>query len=128
MSALLYSDISPVIAWSEVEATKLIYGPKGAGLAALPRAWTPPFALIPAVLTTGLADSLGPLGSDFPRKVLEIGGPSRTVIVRSSVLGETIWDRGKYVSQVVTLDPDDWEKNLLVALHGDFDRLGLGSE
>jgi len=97
---VLYCSSSGAIAWSEVDAAKLIYGPKGAGLAALPRPWTLPFLLIPASITSGTKDLIEALPPEFSGKVRELAQATRRVIVRSSVIGETIWDRGKYKSVV----------------------------
>jgi predicted house-cleaning noncanonical NTP pyrophosphatase (MazG superfamily) len=102
-AAVLYHSLTPAIAWSEIDALKRDYGPKGAGLAALPRPWTLPFVLIPASITSGVSDLLKVLPSDFPAKVRELARATGKVIVRSSVIGETIWHRGKYKSVVIEI-------------------------
>jgi hypothetical protein len=43
---VIFSEDIPPVEWSETEPLRLEFGPKAATLAALPRAWTPPFALI----------------------------------------------------------------------------------
>jgi predicted house-cleaning noncanonical NTP pyrophosphatase (MazG superfamily) len=113
---LLYSDSSPVISWSEVEVAKRIYGPKGSGLIALPRAWTPGFILVPASLTSELPETPEALGSDFSAKAMAMAGPAKSLIVRSSVIGETIWDRGKYKSVIVSLQKDGWQTDFREAV------------
>ncbi|HTV30598.1 MAG TPA: nucleoside triphosphate pyrophosphohydrolase [Xanthobacteraceae bacterium] len=57
---------------------------------AVPRSWTPPFALISA---DAPRDALS--AASRVRALVEGGGQ---LVVRSSVLGESIWDRGRYRS------------------------------
>jgi hypothetical protein len=82
----------------------VIYGTKGAFLAVLPRAWTPSFVLVPSSL---LDDEAPPLAwlNQLPtvtlQKIFNIAERTGAVIVRSSVVAETIWDRGTYKSDVV---------------------------
>lgn len=77
---------------SETAELAAIYGTKGAFLAALPPAWTPPFALFSY-------DEIEALGSDLDSALLipeQLLG--HDLIIRSSVVGETIWDRGTFLS------------------------------
>ena len=101
MSDMLYSESSASFTWSEAIAAKDVYGSKGAGLAALPRAWTLPFILVPAARSSNLPKEDEPKGTDFWNAVRKLTGLTGKLIVRSSVVGETIWDRGKYESVIV---------------------------
>jgi hypothetical protein len=50
---IVFSEDTVPFEWSETGSRKVEYGSKGAMLAALPRRWTPPFALIPAAIFAG---------------------------------------------------------------------------
>ena len=113
MSDILYSDLSTPFSRSEAIGFKDFYGPKGAGIACLPRAWTPPFVLISAKKSNQLADESK--SSEFWTKVHSIAGLSGKLIVRSSVIGETIWERGKYSSIVVEGNSDQLEERIIAA-------------
>ena len=97
----MFSTDSPPIEWSDVGQYSNQYGAKGSNILAVPRLWTPDFALISHEDLRG-ADRLKPLSSLLNVATLErlrlLGGPSRHIIIRSSVVGESIWDRGKYES------------------------------
>jgi predicted house-cleaning noncanonical NTP pyrophosphatase (MazG superfamily) len=102
MRDVLHSESTAPIPWSDVAAAKAIYGSKGGGLASLPRAWTPPFILVSSKRASALPEQGTTEGMSFwdaVRKLLAVTGK---LTVRSSVIGETIWDRGKYKS--VTID------------------------
>lgn len=88
--SVLFSDKVPQLSWSDAHGYSASYGPKGSMLLAVPRSWTPPFALFSP-------DSLRDISCIAPRirALVEEGGQ---LIVRSSVLGESIWDRGRYRS------------------------------
>ena len=86
MSAL-FSDDVPLQGWSDAHSYITEFGPKGSLLLAIPRNWTPPFALI------GTLTSREEITASLPRIVQLSDGE---IIVRSSVLGESIWDRGSY--------------------------------
>lgn len=104
---VIYSFSEPLSSWSEGAALATVYGPKGARLLCLPRAWTPAFALVPATA----AESLISAGDGDLEGILRplLGLPESTgkVIVRSSVIGETIWDRGTYRSRDVDATPSN---------------------
>jgi predicted house-cleaning noncanonical NTP pyrophosphatase (MazG superfamily) len=96
MKGVLFSEDLEPISWSEVIGLQSEYGPKGAMLLTLPRLWTPPFVLLS---TKALAE---------PRKFLRdpkliarlkaVSIGTGRLILRSSVIGESIWDRGSYKS------------------------------
>jgi predicted house-cleaning noncanonical NTP pyrophosphatase (MazG superfamily) len=104
-SDILYSQDVPPIDWPEITSKKMIYGPKGAMLAALPRAWTPPFVLLPSRSLEGRKDYTAfvrELGEEFSTGLSTVAGETKRLIIRSSVIGESIWDRGTYKSVVIT--------------------------
>jgi predicted house-cleaning noncanonical NTP pyrophosphatase (MazG superfamily) len=107
-------DVAPV-EWSETEPIKLAFGPKAASLAALPRQWTPPFALVSASVFDG-SNQNGPallaLGANFVSRFRDLGKITGSILVRSSVVGETIWDRGRYKSVKLALSSHDFEAAL----------------
>ncbi|HLZ03684.1 MAG TPA: hypothetical protein VKR55_16245 [Bradyrhizobium sp.] len=73
----------------------------------IPRAWTLPFILVSAHRAR---DLLPPATIDavFADQLQSLAGEGQQIIVRSSVVGETIWDRGTYMSVVVNLTAKDW--------------------
>jgi predicted house-cleaning noncanonical NTP pyrophosphatase (MazG superfamily) len=87
------------VEWGEASALRSIYGPKGALLLALPRAWVPEFVLYSA-------DAVDDMLANPIRLQAEVAGstalrlllPGRSVIVRSSVVDESIWERGSFLS------------------------------
>lgn len=104
MSGLLFSEDAPRIDWSDVQIFSVDFGPKGAACLALPRPWVPPFVLIPtaevARIAQGekLSEVLDP--TDLLR-ISSLGGGDGPLIVRSSVVGESIWERGTYRSEPI---------------------------
>lgn len=93
---------SPVISWGEADALASMFGPKGARLLTLPRAWTPRFVLLSASLTRRLLNSQ--LSEEEVQRVIEAVnalGSEDGIILRSSVVGETIWERGTFHSEVL---------------------------
>ncbi len=105
MSGILFSTNVDRIDWSETSIYAAEYGPKGAGCLALPRTWVPPFALIPAktMAKVSAGEPLSHvLGHDDLSRILELGPE---LIVRSSVIGETIWERGTYHSERAKTSP-----------------------
>ncbi|MBI1778932.1 MAG: nucleoside triphosphate pyrophosphohydrolase [Proteobacteria bacterium] len=98
---ILFSEDGPPFDWSDAASYKVSFGPKGALLATLPRLWTPPFVLVPAsVLTHSENWKHLALGKAFIARA-RLMAASSGLIVRSSVLGESIWDRGRYQSVIV---------------------------
>lgn len=91
---------SPTITWRETDAQASLFGPKGARLLTLPRAWTPPFLLLSAFLTERiLARDLGVEEVQHVVAAVNALGRDDGIIVRSSVIGETIWERGTFYSE-----------------------------
>jgi hypothetical protein len=113
MSGLvIFSEDAARVEWSDAEQLKLEFGPKAATLACLPREWTPPFALISSKAfgaSVAPEQALDALGNDFISRIRKLAGPANTVYVRSSVVGETIWDRGSYESVVVDASAADFK-------------------
>jgi len=103
---VILSDAYPRIDWADVQQLSSSFGVKGASSLSIPRAWTPPFALISATLASAAA------GSDsWPDEVLltklgEIAGPRKRLLVRSSVVGESIWERGTFESHELEVHKD----------------------
>lgn len=106
MDGVVAGSTAPRISWLETEPLALQYGPKGARLLTLPRSWTPPFVLVSNELTERLLD-----GSLTDQEIARFAGHLTSLwstdglIVRSSVLGETIWERGTFHSEVLLGDP-----------------------
>jgi predicted house-cleaning noncanonical NTP pyrophosphatase (MazG superfamily) len=104
VKGLIFSDETARINWSDVDPLKTLYGAKAATSLAIPRAWMPPFALVPSSAaasinaTWSLSSILGDAGT---ARLLALATSNSTLIVRSSVVGESIWDRGTYRSVVV---------------------------
>jgi predicted house-cleaning noncanonical NTP pyrophosphatase (MazG superfamily) len=110
VKGLIFSDETPQIDWSGVSPLKGFYGAKAATSLAIPRRWTPPFAIAPSSVvasidaTSSLSSIIGDAGT---ARILAIAAPKPTLIVRSSVIGESIWDRGTYLSVLTeTFDGD----------------------
>ena len=115
IEGVLFSEDTAPFGWSDVSVNKLNYGPKGAMLAALPRQWTPPFVLIAASVLAGTIrdpQNLLSLGGKFISRVRSLTTADRGVIVRSSVLDESIWDRGSYESVIVPSTAGDFQAEL----------------
>jgi hypothetical protein len=115
MAGILFSKDAPPFEWSEAISNRIYYGPKGSMLAALPRAWTPSFVLIPASVFA-VPDQAGnvllALGEAFLSRVRLLAGPGGNLIVRSSVIEESIWDRGTYASVLISGDMNGFEARL----------------
>jgi hypothetical protein len=102
MNGVYHSEDTAPASWSEATDAREVFGPKAAGLMLLPRPWTLPFILVSA---SQARDFLPPatLGGVFAAQLQSLAGDARQIIVRSSVIGESIWDRGTYKSIVVNL-------------------------
>jgi len=101
MIGLIFSDDTARIHWSDVRPLQSEYGVKGATSLAIPQAWTPPFALasssiVASIDATSSLSSL--LGEVRTARIVSLANPGCALIVRSSVIGESIWDRGTYCS------------------------------
>ncbi|MBL8550448.1 MAG: nucleoside triphosphate pyrophosphohydrolase [Hyphomonadaceae bacterium] len=88
------------LTWAAVKPLEAVYGPKGARLLALPRRWTPPFLLVPASATRSKKSIQSVIADDWD-KLSELASETGQIAVRSSVIGETIWDRGTYDTVVL---------------------------
>lgn len=100
---ILFSEDFTPFSWLEAGSAKIYYGPKGAMLASIPRMWTLPFALIPAssVALLERVDDTAFISQGEIDRLFGLASIDGKVIVRSSVIGETIWDRGTYESVVL---------------------------
>ena len=118
MTDLIFSeDVSP-IDWSDVRTFGIDYGVKSSTTFALPRAWTPEFVALPAKMAQQIK-SKGQFTNVLDEKALArirgIGGKSGGILVRSSVVGESIWDRGTYKSIPVDCGSKDFVARLCAA-------------
>jgi hypothetical protein len=117
--SVIFSEDAAPIEWSETEPFKLEFGPKAATFAALPKEWTPPFALISASVITGSKqDGLARhvLGENIVSRIRELAKNTGRIYIRSSIIGETIWDRGSYDSVIVDLVSKDFKAALNIPL------------
>jgi predicted house-cleaning noncanonical NTP pyrophosphatase (MazG superfamily) len=113
--SIIFSDSWPIADWSESKLVAQEFGVKGASSLALPRAWTLPFALIPINEVSKISEIMplsGLLGNDDLARITKLAGDCGEIIVRSSVVGESIWDRGTYRSVTVSALSDDFLPNL----------------
>jgi predicted house-cleaning noncanonical NTP pyrophosphatase (MazG superfamily) len=94
-----YSSDEPVLDWSTAQPLLPIYGPKGALLTVIPRAWTPQFVLISSdFVSENGQEPFSQLDPFDIAKLWSFCSQHEHLILRSSVIGETIWDRGTYES------------------------------
>lgn len=107
MNGFYHSEATAPASWSESIDAREAFGPKAAGLMLVPRAWTLPFILVRASQTRDLLP-LAALNAAFAQQLQSLAGEGRQIIVRSSVVGERIWDRGSYKSIAVNLATQDW--------------------
>jgi predicted house-cleaning noncanonical NTP pyrophosphatase (MazG superfamily) len=105
--SVLFSANIPLSGWSDAHGYSAEFGPKGSMLLTLPRSWTPPYALISASADRGAISALAP-------RIRALGDGE--LIVRSSVLGESIWDRGTYLSVNCDAAPEGFDERLLAAI------------
>lgn len=102
MSALIFSGDLPRIDWAEVKRFNSDYGMKGASSLALPRTWTPAFALISAPMLKVGNTLTEILNENLIDRLRSLADQGQDIIIRSSVVGESIWDRGTYLSKVIS--------------------------
>ena len=93
---------------------------KAATSLAIPRAWTLPFILVPVELTNSLAIGAPPAwlaGWQGKTVLADLAGNFGRLIMRSSVVGESIWERGTYESIQLDLidDSEDMSAQLVEA-------------
>ncbi|MFT3670616.1 hypothetical protein [Aestuariivirga sp.] len=84
------------------------YGPKGARLLCLPRAWTPQFVLWPEEIVEALLDARSEQEAVAWQSIQHLFKDDAEIILRSSIVGETIWDRGTYESVRLSHKPLEW--------------------
>ena len=104
---MIISHARGLASWLDAKELEDKYGKKGSALLALPRLWTPPFVLLGAdeVAAVSLGQTLqDTLDCDQLQNILNLAPDRQRIILRSSVIGESIWDRGRYASEI--LPPD----------------------
>ena len=109
MKALIHSQSTAPIGWADTFRFAQDYGVKASTSLVIPRAWTLPFLLIPVKDAERIADGILPgglTGAEGVACLSALAGDGRHLIVRSSVVGESIWDRGTYESVSFTLGED----------------------
>ena len=81
----------------------------------LPRFWTPEFALISVDAVKKISSS-APLTSVLQEeeiiRIRELSGSSSHIIVRSSVVGESIWEKGRFRSEEVDCSTEQFASDL----------------
>ncbi|TPI34077.1 hypothetical protein FJW08_04975 [Mesorhizobium sp. B3-2-1] len=116
----LFSDDSIVYEWSDISRLSEQFGPKGAGLAVLPQPWTPRFALLSAGLVQSIIENSGKFSqllNSYLSRVRKIAEETGQLYVRSSVIGETIWERGSFTSILVPYRSDTFAKDIVEAVN-----------
>jgi predicted house-cleaning noncanonical NTP pyrophosphatase (MazG superfamily) len=102
MRDVLFSDDWVRIEWSDVRRANHLYGPKGTTSLAIPKDWTLPFALVSSSVVAQIDSNSRPLSfylnNSEQQRILALAGAAVTLIIRSSVVNESIWDRGTYLS------------------------------
>lgn len=101
MSGVILSDEIERIEWSDIPQFSDSFGVKGATSLAIPRAWTLPFAILSADVLAKLDSSCTLTSVLEPatlQRILALAGETGRLIVRSSVIRESIWERGTYHS------------------------------
>ena len=123
MIAPLFSTEVPQIDWGERHLYISDYGNKAAGLLVIPRKWTLPFILFPRSFFQPSKKKSNPfhsIKSDLRVKLIEFLKANPVVIIRSSIVNESIWESGTYRSEKIHLDKispslnDLWEYTKLV--------------
>lgn len=106
---LIFSEDCPRVDWLEAEFFQEEFGVKGAMSLTLPHAWTPPYVLISSTLTSSLSAG-APLSSLISKRqisrIRKLAGTDNQLIVRSSIVGESIWERGTYESVTISRTVD----------------------
>jgi len=113
----LYSIGSDPVSLPDAEAIKHHFGTKGSMLATIPRLWTPPFLLISyPILEESGSELVGhpEVGERGLSQITDLLSLTGKLIVRSSIIGESIWDRGSYQSVIIEAGtgspPDELER------------------
>ena len=111
---LILSGQTSVISWRDAEALAPEIGEKAARLLTLPREWVPEFAALSINMANDLAGGTeASMNADVSHEALRLAKITGQLILRSSVPGETIWERGTYDSVVIDLSN---EKEFLTTL------------
>jgi predicted house-cleaning noncanonical NTP pyrophosphatase (MazG superfamily) len=116
---VIFSEDNSPSDWLDNDEIKLGFGTKAATLTTIPRSWTPPFTLVSAAVfgsDNRDGNAILELGGTFLSRVLAIAKLKGALIVRSSIVGETIWDRGTYESVVVNDISSDFNDKLIAAV------------
>lgn len=113
----MFSDEVAPIGWCDRKVAQLEFGTKGANLASLPRAWTAPFALIPQKIAEEVKQTgrLFRMPADLLQKFERLSSTGK-LIVRSSVVDESIWDRGTYESVVIECEASNLQRKMSAAI------------
>jgi hypothetical protein len=117
---VLFSDDQPSLDWSEARRSAEEFGVKGASALALPRKWTLPFAVFSVDLIKEMSPSrrLSQLISDPDlTRIHALAADGSRLIVRSSVVGESIWERGTYLSVDIAVDGAAFADDINDAAH-----------
>ncbi len=111
MTDIISSVDGPAIDWPDLPQYSDTFGVKSASAFLIPRKWTPPFVAISTTMSADLIAGEPKLLRRLQSALRHTFGVKHLndlpdLIVRSSVVGESIWDRGTYES-VVVADGDD---------------------
>ena len=113
-SEFYYSTDENVLDWASAQPLLQVFGPKGALLATIPRPWTPPFVLFPvAEIDASSPNPFDKISKNELQRLWWFCERHGDLILRSSVIGETIWDRGTYESVVIPSVTIDTMQNAL---------------
>lgn len=119
MTDIISSAAQPEIGWSDVSQFAGEYGVKAAASLSIPRAWTPPFLAISSRLAKEVAahdrEAVSRVSAELEALFHSVGANALPdLIVRSSVVDETIWDRGTYESIVLLAGPTSDEREAAI--------------
>lgn len=112
---IVFSDDQALLDWSEARRLAGEFGVKGANALALPRRWTLPFAVVSSDVISGVSADrrLSQLLSETDlHRLRALAGDQTQLIVRSSVVGESIWERGTYLSLEIMCDEPNFADTL----------------
>ena len=104
---MIASEVHELLSWIDAKGLDASYGKKGSALLAIPRLWTPPFVLLSCDEVSGIVEGRTleeVLGERQLRRIFALAKPHQRIILRSSIVGESIWDRGRYESEVLPMD------------------------
>ncbi|MGO4122883.1 hypothetical protein AB4Z01_00725 [Inquilinus sp. YAF38] len=113
---IIFSWDSDPLSWAEIESLRQEFGSKAATLATLPRLWTPPFALVSAGVFEDNKADLNAIDGEAIDRLRHLAAMTGVIYVRSSIVGEMIWDRGSYESVPVRADTEDFVGDICSAI------------